>query len=283
MRQLSTISDELNQIKTVGNITGVFESIASMKIAKIKQQVLDSKDFFAQLWAMYSSLSVSTEEIELARRAQITKDRNLSVVITAEGGFSGDIDRKLIDWMLKQYQADTTDIMAIGNHGATQLRQNNVDPTLQFDLPPEDSDMNLQPMMDQIVQYPQTTVYYQTYVSLSVQDVKSIQLKTQVDNLSKHQTDNTPITGKNYIFEPSEAAVVSYLESSMLSVALAQVIFESKLAQHASRFKAMTAAHDKAKETRSDLTTQYNRAKRSLADERSKEIINAMRLSEAGI
>jgi len=174
--------------------------------------------------------------------------------------------------------------MAIGNHGVTQLKQNGVDVETVFDLPAEDNDdMNLQPMMQQIIQHPQTTVYYQTYVSLSVQDVKRIELKNQVDNLGQNQGGNEPITDRNYIFEPSEAAVVSHLESTMLSVALAQVILESKLAQHASRFKAMTSAHDKAKETRDDLRTQFNRAKRAMADERSKEIINAMRLSEVSV
>jgi len=283
MRQIKTISEELEQIRTVNNITSVFESIASMKIAKIKQQVLDSKEFFGELWDMYSNLNVSTEGIDMARQAQITKDKSLFVVITAEGGFSGDIDRKLIDWMLKQFDPKNTEIIAIGNHGVTQLRQNGVEVASTFDLPTEDNDMDLQPMMQEIVQYPETTVYYQTYVSLSVQDVKRIQLKAQVDSLSQNQQGSEPITSHNYIFEPSEAAVVSHLESSMLSVALAQVILESKLAQHASRFKAMTAAHDKAKESRSDLITQFNRAKRALADERSKEIINAMRLSGANV
>jgi len=283
MRQINTIAEELEQIGTVNNITGVFESIASMKIARIKQQVLDSKDFFSELWDMYSSLNVTTEEIEIARTASVTKDRQLFVVITAEGGFSGDIDRKLTDWMLKQYDPETTDIIAIGNHGVTQLRQHNVKVTQSFDLPEEDSDMNLQPIMNQIIQYPETTAYYQTYVSLSVQDVKRIGLKTAVDDLGQDQAGSEAITSSNYIFEPSEAAVVSHLESSMLGVALAQVILESKLAQHASRFKAMTSAHDKAKDTRSELRVQYSRAKRALADERSKEIINAMRLSGAAL
>ena len=58
---------------------------------------------------------------------------------------------------------------------------------------------------------------------------------------------------------------------------LAQVILESKLAQHASRFRAMSAASDKAKETFGDLKLTYNRSKRQLADERLKEVVSGMR------
>jgi len=71
-----------------------------------------------------------------------------------------------------------------------------------------------------------------------------------------------------------------YLESSMLGVALVQILYESKLAQYASRFKAMTAAHDRASEMTSDLRLSYNRAKRSLADERLKEITIGMKLAK---
>ena len=63
----------------------------------------------------------------------------------------------------------------------------------------------------------------------------------------------------------------------MLQIALSQVILESKLAQYASRFKAMSAAHHKADESYNDFKLQFNRAKRSLKDERLKEIINGMR------
>jgi F0F1-type ATP synthase gamma subunit len=60
-------------------------------------------------------------------------------------------------------------------------------------------------------------------------------------------------------------------------ITLSEVILESKLAQYASRFRAMTAAHDKADETYADLNHLYSRAKRYLKDERLKEIINSLR------
>jgi len=55
---------------------------------------------------------------------------------------------------------------------------------------------------------------------------------------------------------------------------------ESKLAQYASRFKAMNVAHQKADEALSDLKLVYNRTKRLIKDERTKEIVNAMHKGE---
>jgi F0F1-type ATP synthase gamma subunit len=68
----------------------------------------------------------------------------------------------------------------------------------------------------------------------------------------------------------------------MMQIAISQVILESKLAQYASRFRAMTASHKRADESRNELRMEYNRARRYIRDERLKEIINGMKKTAAG-
>ncbi len=125
-------------------------------------------------------------------------------------------------------------------------------------------------------------MYYQTYVSLTVQDIKRIELNSAVQLAGDMAGKNDEIISEvNYIFEPSSYAVVAHLERSMLEITLSQVILDSKLAQYASRFRAMTVSHDRASETLTDLHTQYNRTKRNIADERLKEILNGHKRVEA--
>jgi F0F1-type ATP synthase gamma subunit len=76
--------------------------------------------------------------------------------------------------------------------------------------------------------------------------------------------------------------VVDHLERSMMQIAMSQLILNSKLAQYASRFRAMSASHTRADEAKTDLHLDYNRAKRAIKDERLKEIINGMKKSQAG-
>jgi F-type H+-transporting ATPase subunit gamma len=68
----------------------------------------------------------------------------------------------------------------------------------------------------------------------------------------------------------------------MLEIALSQVILESRLAQYASRFTAMSSAKKRAKELQLELVMAYNRARRGEADDRIKEIVNAMNALSAG-
>lgn len=279
MKRPSEIAKQMNAIGTMVQLTGVFKGIASMRIAQIKDQVLQSQDFFAALWAVYSQIRV--DPLFGFGRSQAggeVSDKELYVIITAEGGFSGEIDQKLIQYMLKNYSPDHHEIIVIGHHGAVQLAQNHVSFKKYYKLPSKDENINVMPIIREVQKYKSTTVFYQTYISLMVQDVKRISLSSIVESEGKTlEKKEDFITAANYILEPSPYAVVDHLERSMMSIALSQVILESKLAQYASRFRAMSAASDRANETFTETKLNYNRARRGLKDERLKEIINGMR------
>jgi F-type H+-transporting ATPase subunit gamma len=278
MRRPQEIAREETSMATIAELTNVFEGIASMRIAQTKNHVLQAQEFFHELWHIYMQLRVD-DSFRFGRTAE--KDvinKELFIGVTAEGSFSGDIDQKLINWMLSKYDPAKHDIIIIGHHGVIQLTQLGVKFKKYFKLPQSDTNVNAAPLIKEIQQYKGCYVYYQTYVSLMIQDVKRINLSAAVkeQGASSGKADEV-ISEKNYIFEPSTFAVASHLEQSMLSSMLGQVIFESKLAQYASRFRAMSSAHKRADESVEDLHLSYNRAKRGIKDERLKEIINGLR------
>ncbi|MCU0667194.1 MAG: F0F1 ATP synthase subunit gamma [Patescibacteria group bacterium] len=280
MKRPVEIQKEVVGMQTLTELTSVFEGIASMRIAQIKNQVMQSQNFFDRLWQMYSQMRAGSI-FNFGRhtmKGEEVIEKELFVVITSEGGFSGEIDQKLITWMLNNYDKEKNDIVVIGHHGAMQLAQRGVGFKKYYKLPAKDQNINVTPIIRESQKYRSTMVYYQTYVSLAVQDVKRISLQSAVEDQGKSVKDGEEIINEStYIFEPSIFAVVDHLERSMMTIALSQVILESKLAQYASRFQAMTASHKRANDTLSDLKLQVNRAKRAIKDERLKEIINGMR------
>jgi F-type H+-transporting ATPase subunit gamma len=261
-------------------LTSVFESIASMKIAQVKNQVQTAQAFFDELWNIYKQLRVNSQFKFGRDPDQKMIDKNLFIIITAEGGFSGDIDQKLIDMMRHQFSKSKHDIIVIGHHGAIQLAQYGVPYKKYFKLPTEDKNINTMPLANEIQQYKGTSIFYQNYVSLMVQDVRKLDLDNAIQQKGeKVENAEDEISEKTYIFEPSAYQVADHLERSMVQITLSQLILESKLAQYASRFQAMSAAHNKADESLRDMKLDYNRAKRGVKDERLKEIINGLRLS----
>ena len=280
MIQLQELDQQRNDMATIVSLTTVFESLASIHIAQIKNQVLASQQFFDELWRIYTQIKV--DGLFRFGRAENEKviDKELLIAITAESGFSGDIDQRLVADMVKEHNPATQDIVVIGHHGVIQLIQAGVQFKKYFKLPSKDQNINVLPLINLVRSYRTTTVYYQSYVSLMIQEVKKIELKTAVEQAgSKHQLKNNEnvISEFNYIFEPSTYAVVSHLERSMLQITLSQVILDSKLAQYASRFRSMTAAREKAVDSEGQLNLSYSRTKRAISDERLKEITNSLK------
>src|SRR5882757_6568989 len=126
MKHPNEIAHEEASMATLVELTSAFEGIASMRIAQTKNQVLESTKFFNALWKIYSQLRVDalfSFGRDTTEKAPI--DKELYIIITAEGGFSGDIDQKLMQLMLETFNKDKNDIIVIGHHGAIQLAQRN--------------------------------------------------------------------------------------------------------------------------------------------------------------
>jgi F-type H+-transporting ATPase subunit gamma len=282
MKRAITIRDDLEQIKTVEGLTGIFESIASIKIAKLRNRVIASKEFFDELWQTYRGLRVDPKE-QLKRSNKSKSDRSVLVAITSEGKLSGGVDEQVIGEVATAYGAaknpELVDVIVLGSHGATQLEQHGMVVSQTFHLPAGDEQFSVSEIIEALQEYKQISVFYETYESIRLQRVKRIELVNAVRKLGDEVADEDEVeivSSQDYIFEPGANEIADYLESLMLGVALTQLIMESKLAQYAARFNAMNAAKRRAKEIGGEYDNMYHRAKRFEGDERLKEIMTVV-------
>ncbi len=272
-------ADEAN-MRTIVSLTSAFESLSSMKITQTKGKVLISNQFFNEVWNIYKQIRMDV--MFNFGRAPDEKpiEKELLILITAQGGLSGDIDQRLIKEFRKHYDSEKNDIIVIGHHGAQQLEQIHIHYTMYFDMPKKDF-INVDPIMKIIRKYRRARVFYQNYISLSKQTIEDLDLSEVVSRMGKiadlDTVDDEKITERNYIFEPNAYTVAAHLENSILRLTLTQFIYDSRLAQLASRFRAMTAAKERSIETADDLHKQYSRAKRMLVDVRLKESLAGLK------
>jgi len=272
MRRASLIQKETSQIATVRDLTSVFESLASMQVVKIKDKVKMSEDFFNLLWQRYSSIRLDSDSRITNRAKQL--DRNVFVIVSAEASLSGDIDDRLIEAMLKDYDQNATDIVVLGSHGANQLKERRIPYIRFFKVPESDTYIDVSPVIDAISPYAKIKVYYEEYVSLGVQEIKTIDLYSSIQAMSAATNSNDDImTDKDTIFEPSLEQIAEIMEKGMMALAFSQVILESGLAQAASRFNAMAQAKKRAFELIAFQKLEFHRAKRSESDRRLREVL----------
>jgi len=285
MRRPLEIAAEERSMRTIVSLTSAFESLSSMKIMQTKSKVLISNQFFTEVWNIYKQIRVDVM-FNFGRGAgEKPIDKELLILITAPGGLSGDIDQRLIKKFREHYDPAKNDIIVIGHHGASQLDQLQIHYIRFFDLPKSDN-INVDPLVMEIRKYARARVFYQNYISLSQQDIRDLDLSEVVSRMGKiadlDTVDKDKITEKNYIFEPSSFAVAAHLETSILRLTLTQFIYDSRLAQLASRFRAMSAAKERSEDTAKELHTQYSRAKRALVDVRLKESLAGLKKIREG-
>lgn len=274
------LQQELAQIHTIEDLTQAFEGIASIHISHIRDRVVASKEFFSELWPVYSSLRLDPKE-RLKRVDRERKGRNVLVAVTGEGKLGTEITERIIDGALQGYTPDNTDIIAVGSRGSTVLAQRGVPVEKTFAFPASDLNINVGDIIKELYEYDHIGVYYQTYESLRTQKIVRIDLVSAVQELGEGVSEKEAISSQDYIFEPSINEIADYMESVMMGVAFIQIIMESKLAGYATRFNAMSRAKKRASDLVTDYKRQYFRIKRAESDERTKEIIKAAKIQES--
>lgn len=285
MRRPHEIKAEEASVRSVVSLTSALESLSSMQIAKTKNKVLISNQFFDEVWNIYKQIRVDVLFNFGRKIDEKPINKELLILITAKGGLSGDIDNRLIRKVVERYDETKNDVLVIGHHGAIKLKQAHIDHTYYFDLPEHDY-INVDPLMDITRRYAKSRIYYQNYISLSQQEIKDVDLSEVVSSKGRvadmATVSDTMVTEKSYIFEPSAYAVAAYLEESILRLTISQFIYDSRLAQVASRFKAMSAAKERSIENAATLHTEYNRSKRNQVDTRLKESLAGLKKIRAG-
>jgi ATP synthase F1 gamma subunit len=282
MRRPQEIGLEERSMGVIVSLTSAFEGLASMRIMRTKNQVATSNLFFNEVWNIYKLIRIDGM-FRFGRSAHETPiDKELFILITAPGGLSGDIDQRLIRLMREKYDPAKNDVLVIGRHGALQLQQFKIPFTKFFNLPKNDV-INVEPLVDEVKKYKSTRVFYQNYISLTSQSVRSIDVQSVIETKGHIASMSAKdlITEANYIFEPTPYAVVAHMETSMLRLTLAHLIYDSRLAQTASRFRAMSAAKERAVDVKADLHTEYNKAKRGMVDQRLKEVVAGLKKIKA--
>jgi ATP synthase F1 gamma subunit len=277
MRRAIVIQNQLNQIRTVEDLTEVFESVASMHIARIRNHVVASQQFFAELWPTYRSLRIDPRErVETTRK--VRKGHNAFVAVTSEGKLGAAADEKIIDQMLASApKSNTPEFMIIGSHGLTRMHQHGIKITHAFTLPATDINFSVGDIIDAFEHYDQISVFYQTYESLRSQKIERIELLTAVRELGEGVGEDEVVSSRDYIFEPSIAEIATYMESVMMGVALIQILMESKLSGYAARFNNMSRAKQRARDLVGEMQQDYYRTKRNERDERLQEIMKVVK------
>jgi F-type H+-transporting ATPase subunit gamma len=168
----------------------------------------------------------------------------VSVFISANTGFYGDIVQRTFTSFLKDIQTDNVEVTIIGRLGLSLFLGSEPNrPYTYYELPDYGVDSSkLAEVIKHLVQYDKIKIYYGRYYTVVTQrpEISSISAGTEVSG-----KDEKPEV--EYVFEPTMENILKFFETEIFASLLDQSIRESQLAKFASRIMAMDKASENIK------------------------------------
>lgn len=263
------LSSTISQNEVIENISSIYEITSIQKVDQTKDYILKSQRFFIDIRALYSRLANALGHSEVLHR-NYELDKTICVVMTSSGSFSGAADDEIIRLINEDSDLKDSEIVIVGRRGVAKLSALGRKYILSFDSPDITKPIDVSPLVEIIRKYKRSFVVYQTYQNLITQDI----LKMDLDPASSVSKDKVAhIDLDSYILEPSYNEILAYIEASILSITITQVIFEARLSEYANRFITSQMINQNAITSLSSLRLKYNQAKRRIRDERLREQI----------
>lgn len=256
MPQKKIINENLEALNSLKNLAESYEEIAVIRMQKIKNSVLKTRDFLQSLSDVFVDLksSYDREVRELLEKRKGHKrimpmlqknGKTLMVYLSSNGRLYGAVTQKtyrLLVQDLKKPEAKNADLLIIGSAGKEMYEGSGMSkPFTYFDLPDIGVDLkHIKEIMTKFLQYESVHVYYGRFDNV----VNQNPIGTSITGESIFETEvKVPVSREDrFIFEPELEKIFYFFETQIIANLFSQTLLENQLARHASRVNAMEEA-----------------------------------------
>ncbi len=295
MAQRKIVLENLEALNSIKDLAESYEEIAVIRMQKIKDSVLRTRDFLAEISDVFVDLKASyAREIKelLTKRKKGDKTllpslqkngKALMVYLSSNGKLYGAVTQKTFKLFLQDVrkpEAQESDIVVIGSAGKEMYEGAGVGKPFQyFELP--DTSISLEHIMDimqKFLQYEKVHVYYGKFGNV----VKQTPIATSITGEEIFEAEvfeETPREDK-FIFEPTLEKILHFFETQIMANLFSQTLLENQLARHASRVNAMEEALVHIEEESKKLNQMKNRIKHLMQNKKQLETISGLTLWE---
>lgn len=252
------IETEILRLMSLDAVTRGYSQIASIKMKKVRDGVLTSRDFLDEINNIFAEVldSYRREIIRLSKRLGLKKKkskgdsitflahngRKVAVLLSANSGLYGDLIARTFKLFTESVRASDYEVTIIGLTGLALFQQFEPNrPYTYFDLPDSKLDyVKLANIIKHLVSYEEIVIYYPKFENVVTQEpaVFSISAGTKLQSSSKGPR-------REYIFEPTLESILIFFETEIFNSLLEQTVSESQLAKYASRMLSLDRASER--------------------------------------
>jgi ATP synthase F1 gamma subunit len=291
MAQRKVILEELAALNSIKDLAESYEEIAVVKMQKIKDSVLKTRDFLSGISDIYVDLKSSylREIKELLEKRQkgdkhllpsLQKNgKTLLVYLSSNGRLYGSVTQKTFKLFMQDVKKPETkdiDLVVIGRAGKEMVENAKVEKPFEFfDIPDTDVDIeHIKKLMMKFIQYEKVYIYYGKFGNV----VKQTPISSSITGEDIFETDIVAPTAREdrFIFEPMLEKIFHLFESEIMANLFAQTLLENQLARHASRVNAMEEALVNIEEESKKLNQQRTRLKHLIQNKKQLETMSGV-------
>ena len=279
MANLKEIRNRIASVSSTMQITSAMKMVSAAKLKKAQDAIIAMRPYANKLTELIQNLSGS---IDGKRQNPYTAQRNdekiLIIAITSNRGLCGAFNSNIVKETLRlareNYPGKAVEVMGIGKKGADILsktlpiksRHDSIYDDLSF---ANTAEVALQ-AMDAFAggHYDKVLLVYNQFKNAATQVVTTEQFLPIVA-----EEDSTQSSSVDYIYEPSQSAIIDELLPKSLKMQLFKAIRDSFASEHGARMTAMHKATDNATELRDQLKLTYNKARQAAITNEILEIV----------
>lgn len=291
MANLRDIRRRITGIKSTSKITQAMKLVAAAKLRRAQDAIIAARPYASHMRALMAHLLARVDRATLPVLFQREKiDNVLVLVVTADRGLCGAFNTNIIKAATQRIHDTYADyhrhgklrVICVGRRGYSHFVKRDYEVIGKHIGVINDPSLPLaNTIMSEIVDgylkgtWDKVEVIYNEFKSV-------IQQNLRVEQLLPIPAEDEPyhdVAGHryheftDYIYEPSEVALMEYLIPKHLQFQMLRMLLESNAAEQGARMTAMDAATTNAKDLIHSLQLQYNSARQANITKEILEIV----------
>ncbi len=288
------IKQKIKAVKNIGKITKTMEMVSVSKMRRAVARVIASRPYAEHALELLVNLTKDRRITHpWIQGKKHTTGKSLVVIIASNkglcGGYNAFLGRTTASFLSKK-TGSTYDAVTIGKYAEKIARKNSLNIVASFvtfsDFLETRDVVSVMKMIENYYThdvYDSVEIIYTNFIKPLTYRPIVRTLLPATPKMIRDVMEELDEGGsgerfekdslKEYVFEPSEGAVIKKVLPMLITTTLYQMMLEAHASEHSSRMVAMKNASESAKEMQAELTLTFNKARQAAITQEIAEIV----------
>lgn len=295
---LLDIRKRIKSVKNTRQVTKAMEAVAASKMRKSVDRAQAAKEYARLATEMIGNIGTGSKAQMHPFVQKKEGKKVLLLLVTSDRGLCGSYNANVIKVALNKIQSiglENIDVVCMGKKGQQAMRRISKEFIASFSPIDKPNSQNTREISQYITESYKKGDYAQAYIAFTdfkssikqeavvkqilpiTEEIEAVAGPEKTATQSRSVGAQPQETGAyametEYLFEPSDEAILEKMIPRLIETQVYQTILESLASEHLSRMLAMRNATDSASDMIDELTLTYNQARQSAITQEIAEI-----------